>query len=130
MKALKIAPVLAMVGAMWPRAILAASEWCAGAGPDTANPQINSALGCLPVQPAGMVQTLIPYFFGITGGISLLLMIYGFILMATSGGDPKAVAGAQETVTSALKGLLLSVFGIFIVRFLLLDVLKIPGITK
>lgn len=130
MRALRIAPVLTVIMTIWPRVVLAVDEWCAGAGPDSGNPKINTALGCLPIQFSAMVETLLPYFFGITGGISLLLMIYGFILMATSGGDPKAVAGAQETVTSAIKGLLLSIFGIFIVRFILLDVLKIPGVTK
>lgn len=128
----KLAPILTVVMMLWPKVALAVSEFCdsKGHGASTADPWVNTALGCIPASPNGFVQAVFPMFFGVTGGLSFLLMVYGFILMALSSGDPKAVAGAQETVTSAIKGLLVSVFGIFVVRFLLLDVLKIPGVTN
>ena len=58
-----------------------------------------------------------------------LLMIYGFILMGTSQGDPKKVEGAKETVTSAITGLLVCIFAIFILRLIAIDILHIPGIN-
>jgi hypothetical protein len=110
--------------------------FCDGSGNPTSNPgpnpRIYTALGCLPVEisgPTGLVATFLPYVFGIAGTIAFLLMIYGFIQMATSGGDPKAVQGAQETVTAAIKGLVVSLFAIFLLRLIALQILKIPGIS-
>lgn len=89
---------------------------------------IDSALGCVPVQIGPFVTWLSGWVFGVTGGIAFLMMVYGFFLMATSSGDPKAIAGAQETVTSAISGLALSIFGVFILRLIALDILQIPGL--
>lgn len=90
---------------------------------------VNTALGCVPVEMNKFIAWLLPYLFGIAGTIAFLLMIYGFILMTTSSGDPKAVQGARDTVTSAIIGLLVSIFAIFIFRLIALDILKIPGIS-
>jgi len=90
---------------------------------------VNTALGCVPVEMDKFITWLLPPLFGIGGGIAFLLMIYGFILMATSNGDPKAVQGAQETVTSAIIGLLVCIFAIFLLRLITIDILKIPGIS-
>lgn len=90
---------------------------------------VNTALGCVPVQLDDFITWLLPYLFGIGGGIAFLLMIYGFILMTTSNGDPKAVQGAKETITSAIVGLLISIFAIFILRLITVDILHIPGLS-
>jgi hypothetical protein len=101
-----------------------------GHGADSLHPQINTALGCIPVEMGPFVQWLLPKFFSIAGGIAFLLMIYGFILISTSGGDPKKVEGARETITSAITGLLFSIFSLFILRLIAVDILHIPGISK
>lgn len=93
------------------------------------SPSVNTALGCVPVDMNGFIAWLLPWFFGVAGGISFFLMIFGFIKITTSEGDPKAVQGGKETVTSAITGLLVSVFSLFIVRLIMLDILKIPGIN-
>ncbi len=90
---------------------------------------VDTALGCIPVQMDKFIAWLLPVLFSISGGIAFLLMIYGFILITTSQGDPKAVQGARETITSAITGLLISIFAIFIFRLIALDILKIPGIS-
>lgn len=91
------------------------------------DPAVNTALGCVPVKIDKFVEWLLPKLFGIAGGVSFLLMVYGFMVVATSSGDPKKVAGGQETVTSAIMGLLTSIFAIFILRLLAVGILKIPG---
>lgn len=93
------------------------------------SPQVKTALGCVPVRFEELVGWLLPFLFGIAGGISFLLMVYGFIVVATSSGDPKRVAGGRETITSALMGLLTSIFALFILRLIAVDILKIPGIN-
>ncbi|MBU4210646.1 hypothetical protein KKC08_05835 [Patescibacteria group bacterium] len=115
-----------------PQKVLAQDkEFCdsTGHGADSTDPQVNTALGCIPVQIDGLVAWLLPYLFGIIGGISFLLMVYSFILLATSGGDPKKVQGAKETLTSAVTGLLLSIFALFILKLIAVDILKIPGLN-
>ncbi len=92
---------------------------------------VNTALGCVPVSStSSFYEWLAKWIFGVAGGVSFLLMVYGFIKMSTSAGDPKAVQGAKETITSAISGLLLSIFGLFILRLIAVDVLHIPGLTK
>lgn len=88
---------------------------------------VNTALGCIPVEMKSFVTWLMPYLFGIAGGVSFLMMVMGFISIATSNGDPKAVAEASGKITSAITGLLVSIFAIFILRLIAVDILKIPG---
>ena len=90
---------------------------------------VDTALGCVPVEMDKFVTWLLPYIFGIGGGIAFILMVYGFIMMTTSNGDPKAVQGAKETITSAVVGLLICIFAIFLLRLIAVDILKIPGIS-
>jgi hypothetical protein len=89
---------------------------------------INTALGCVPVEMDKFIAWLLPYLFGISGSIAFLLMVYGFFLMSTSQGDPKVIQGAKETITSAISGLLVSIFAVFLLRLIALDILKIPGL--
>jgi len=90
---------------------------------------INTAIGCLPVEMNSFVPWLLSWLFGVAGGIAFLLMAYGFILIATSSGDEKKVQGAKETITSAIVGLLVCIFSIFILRLIAVNILKIPGIN-
>lgn len=90
--------------------------------------EINTALGCVPVEMSDFIPWLLSWVFGVAGGIAFLLMSYGFILIATSSGDEKKLQGAKETITSAIIGLLVCVFAIFILRLIAIDILQIPGI--
>jgi len=91
--------------------------------------EINTALGCIPVEMEKFVPWLLSWLFGVAGGIAFLLMSYGFILIATSAGDEKKVQGAKETITSAVTGLLVCIFAIFILRLIAVNILQIPGIN-
>lgn len=90
---------------------------------------VDTALGCVPIELDKFIAWFLPVLFGVGGTIAFLLMVYGFILMTMSNGDPKAIQGAKETITSALIGLLISIFAIFIFRLVALNILKIPGIS-
>ncbi len=93
------------------------------------NTSISTAVGCIPIEMGEFIPWLLNWFFGVAGGISFLLMVYGFILVATSGGDEKKIQGAKETITSAVVGLLVCIFAIFILRLISINILKIPGIS-
>ncbi len=108
------------------KSVLAASyNPFAGCGSNS----VSTSLGCIPMTTDLFVPWLLKYIFGIAGGIAFLLMAYGFILMATSSGDEKKVQGAKETITSALTGLLVCIFGLFILRLIAVNILQIPGIN-
>ncbi|MBP6989728.1 hypothetical protein KBB48_03060 [Candidatus Shapirobacteria bacterium] len=111
-----------------PKNIFAAAPNNVSCVDSNGNVGVNTALGCVPVEMDKFVAWLLPILFSVAGAIAFLLMVYGFILMTTSSGDPKAVQGARDTVTSAIVGLLISIFAIFIFRLIALDILKIPGI--
>lgn len=89
---------------------------------------INTAFGCIPFEASGFAPKLLQIIFGIAGGIAFLLMVYGFILMATSSGDEKKLQAAKETITSAVTGLLVSIFALLLFRLIVVNILKIPGL--
>ena len=123
------AVILAITALTTPGGVAAIDIFCPGHGGASADPQINTALGCVPVQTTAFVSWLLPYLFGVAGGIAFLKMVNGFVSIATSSGDPKAVAGAQEEITAAIIGLLVVVFSLFILRLITLKILVIPGIS-
>ncbi len=90
--------------------------------------EIQTALGCIPYSMSGLAEKLLPLLFGIAGGISFLLMVFGFIMMATSSGDEKKLIEARSRITSAITGLLVSIFAIFLFRLIFSNILKIPGL--
>jgi len=111
-----------------------AQVFCDGGGnpsnsPDLSDPKIYTALGCVPAKLDGFVTWLLPYLFGIAGGIAFLKMVNGFIGITMSGGDPKAVAAAQENITSAIYGLLVVIFSLLILRLIAVGILRIPGLN-
>jgi hypothetical protein len=94
------------------------------------NEGVSTALGCVPVEARAFTMWLLSILFGIGGGIAFLLMIYGFVIIMTSKGDPKVVQGGKETITSAVTGLVVIIFAVFILRLIAYQVLRIPGITQ
>lgn len=126
----KLAKVLLFVMVLMAQTVSPVQAAASKAFCQTGNdPKVDTAFGCVPVKIDAFVAWLLPFMFGISGGIAFLLMVYGFILLTTSSGDPKKVAGAQETITSAITGLLLSIFALFLLRLIAVGILKIPGIN-
>lgn len=121
-----LSPILGTLFVLSTKLAMAADAF---AGCPSGSYQVNTALGCIPVDMGQFITWLLPFLFGIAGGISFLLMVYGFILITMSKGDPKAVQGAKETITSAITGLLLSIFSIFILRLIVSGILKLPGVN-
>ncbi len=92
---------------------------------------INTAIGCIPINsPNNFIEWFLPRLIGAIGGIAFLLIIYGGILIITSAGDPQKIKGGQETITSAITGLLLAIFSLFLLRLIGVDILHIPGLQK
>lgn len=108
------------------------SEWEETIGGSTQEPAhngIQTAIGCIPSSPQGLVTVLFRFFIGIGGGIAFLLILYGAIRMMIARGDPKALEESKEIITSAIVGLLLIILSMFILRVLGVDILAIPGFS-
>jgi hypothetical protein len=95
---------------------------------DPNNPMIKTAIGCIPIDTKGFIGWLLPKTFYLIGGVSFLLIVYGFIIIATSSGDPKKVQAAKETITSALIGLFISVFSLLIINLIIVNILHFPNV--
>lgn len=93
--------------------------------------KIWSAIGCLPTDISGLVRDYIfKYGIGIAGGISFLYFLYGCFLIITSSGNPEKIEEAKQIIVSALSGLILIIFSVFILEVIGVDILKLPDFSK
>lgn len=89
---------------------------------------IDTAIGCIPWQDENaLIGFFLRWAIGIGGGIAFLLILYAGFLGMTSTGNPEKIKAAQELLISAISGLVLLIFSIFILRFIGVDILRIPG---
>lgn len=86
-----------------------------------------TALGCLPYTYQPFVTTLLRFLVGISGGISLIVMLTGVFRLITSSGDPKQVQSGRELFSSGVVGLLVVIFSVTLLRLVAADILKLPG---
>jgi hypothetical protein len=89
---------------------------------------ISTALGCIPF---GNQNAIIGWFLrwgmGIGGGIAFILIVVAAFQIMTSAGDPARLKAGQELLTSAIAGLIMLIFSVFILRIIGVDILKLPG---
>ncbi len=98
----------------------------AGSGSESDASVVQTALGTISTDPKQLVNTLLTIAIGIAGGIAFLLIVYGGFRLAFSQGDPKAVQEARDIITSAIVGLLLIVFSVFLLNLIGVDILGLP----
>lgn len=93
-------------------------------GPDLNAIQSNAGLTGVPENVGGLVSNILPYIFGIVGMLLLIYLVLGGLQLMLSRGDPKAIAGAQAKITSALIGFVIVLLsaGIVIILGRLLNV--------
>lgn len=92
------------------------------------NPRIYSAIGCIPVESTQeFVGFLLSWGISIAGGIAFILIVYAGLMIITSAGNPQRLQAGKELITAALSGLMLILIGVFILEFIGVDILNIPG---
>lgn len=91
---------------------------------------VKTAIGCIPTDPEALVAFILQFAIGIGGGIALLLIVWGAFQIITSGGTPEKLNNGKEIIVSAVSGLLMIIFSIFLLGFIGVDILQIPGFTK
>jgi hypothetical protein len=86
---------------------------------------INTAIGCIDIlsSPEKFISEILKLAFGIGAGLAFIFMLYaGFIIM-TASGNPERLKAGHELLTSAIAGLVLLIFSIFILKFIGVDIL-------
>lgn len=92
---------------------------------------LNTAIGCIPWKDENkLIGFFLRWAIGIGGGIAFLLILYAGFMGMTSTGNPERIKAAQELLISAISGLILLIFSIFILKFIGVDILQIPGFGK
>lgn len=96
------------------------SDPTAGCGAES----INTAIGCIPVgDNNAFVGWVLGWAVGVGGGIAFLLIVYASFLVMTSQGIPDRLKAGQELLTSAISGLIMLIFAVFILKFIGIDIL-------
>lgn len=94
---------------------------------DDTKTSITTAIGCIPTNPTELIGVLLRIGTGIGGGIAFLLILFGGFQVITSTGNPEKLNAGKELVGSAITGLLLILFSVFILRIIGVNILGIPG---
>lgn len=98
-------------------------------GKDT-SPGVWTAIGCIEsidANPAALLKKILGLAMGIAGGIAFLLILFGGFQIMSSAGNPEQLSAGRELVTSAITGLLLIIFSVFILQFIGVNIIGIPG---
>ncbi len=93
--------------------------------PNFAIAQVTTALGPIGTGPKALVNDILKIGVNAAGGIAFLLMLYGGFLFLTSGGDENKLHEATEVITSAIAGLLVIIFSVFLLQLIGKDILQI-----
>jgi len=114
---------LFLMGISGKPALAQAGPTCVGS--DTS---INTAIGCIPYGDTNLFMGFIlRWAIGIGGGIAFFLIIIAAFQIMSSSGNPERLKAGQELMTSAIAGLIMLIFSVFILKVIGVDILKLPG---
>ena len=93
------------------------------------NTQVWTAIGCIGTgnNPTDFLTKIMGLGIGIAGGIAFLLILFGGLQIMTSAGNPEQLNAGRELVSSAVTGLLLIIFSVFLLQFIGVSIIGIPG---
>jgi hypothetical protein len=105
----------------------AACNTCAA---ENNNTGVWTAIGCITTDPNDLLGTILRLGLGLAGGIAFLLILFGGLQIMTSAGNPEQLNAGRELVTSAIIGLILVLFSIFLLQFIGVTIIGIPGFVS
>lgn len=86
-----------------------------------------TAIGCIQTEPSLFIAKFLNLGIGLAGGIAFLLILFSGFQMMTSTGNPEKLTAAKELMGSAVAGLLMIIFSVFLLRLIGINILGIPG---
>lgn len=94
--------------------------------------EIETAIGCISTKADGnnsFFASIIKIAVGLGGGLALVLMLYGVFIVTTSAGIPDKLKEGSEIITSAVAGLIFVLLSVFLLNFIGINVLGLPGLS-
>jgi hypothetical protein len=93
--------------------------------PRCSKDELATAIGCLNIvgSQEALLGSLLKWGVGVGGGIAFLLILYAGFMIMSSSGDPERLKAGQELLTSAISGLVLLIFSVFVLNFIGVDIL-------
>ncbi len=85
-----------------------------------------TALGRIEATPEGFIKAVLALGIGLGGAIAIIMLVYGGFKIATSQGNPEAVQGGQQIITSAIAGLIFILASVFLLGLIAGNILGIP----
>ncbi len=93
---------------------------------DSSSNKLYTAIGCIPMGDTNeFIGFILRWAIGIGGGIAFLLIVFAGFQIMTSAGNPERLQAGKELLTSAIAGLILLVFSVFILRIIGVNILGI-----
>lgn len=90
------------------------------------NGYLKTAIGCLPIGSKNdFISFILKIGVGLAGGFFILMAISGGVRIIVSQGNPKKLQAGKDIITSAITGVIFIIFGIFILRFIGVDILGV-----
>ena len=86
-----------------------------------------TVIGCIETTPGGFTQKILRFVTETAGGVVFIVLLYGSFLVLTSAGDPEQLDRGKSLIRSGILALLLIIFSIFILLFIGVTILKLPG---
>jgi len=86
-----------------------------------------TALGCIETDPTNLLGAILRIGLGLAGGIAFLLILFGGLQIMTSAGNPEQLSAGRELISSAIIGLIIILFSIFLLQFIGVNIIGIPG---
>lgn len=84
-------------------------------------------IGCVSTDPGVFSSQISSFIFNIIGGIAFLYLLYGVGIVMTSRSTPDRLNYGKRVIYGSIAGLLFVLFSTLIIKFIAVDVLKIPG---
>jgi hypothetical protein len=99
-------------------------------GPPPANPKEGyqwTIAGCVESSASGFVQSVSAMLIPTAGGGGLLVILIGSMMILTSKGDFQKLRNGRRLVVAGIGAILLIIFSVFILEFVGVNILVLPG---
>ncbi len=97
---------------------------------DAEGDRVYTALGCVRTNGAGLTRDVVRVFMGVAGGVAFFSILSAAFMFSLSQGDTNKVKQARELLTAAVSGLFFIILSIFILQFIGVNILGIPGLSS
>ncbi len=88
-------------------------------------------IGCIGTeagQAGGLVSVILLFVISIAGGLAFLGFLAGGFMILTAQGDPLRITSGKNTVIGSIGALILILFSVFLLQFIGVTIIGLPGI--